>query len=713
VKSLQHHEPANPLAEASALEEVASWCRSRLRGDAGKRADAFEATVAERLEILGAIDADGETRAAVWLYSTSEAVGLAAVELRETFGESLASLVEGIRRMDVISNLSEGVLAGNADENFRKMLIAMIDDVRVVLVRLACQVQLLRQARDLPEARCEALGRETLEVFSPLANRLGIWQFKWELEDLAFRCIDPATYRDLARRLAERRIDRERYIDDFIALVHGLLDGAGIRGEVAGRPKHLYSIFKKMRRKQLAFDDIHDVRAVRLLVDSVADCYAALGLVHTRFPPIPGEFDDYIATPKENGYRSIHTAVVGPGGKAVEVQIRTFEMHEENELGVAAHWRYKERSPSDQATDGKIAWLRQLLEWKQEVGEGSEFFERFRNDTAEERIYVFTPRGKVIDLPAGSTPLDFAYAIHTDVGHRCRGARVNGRMVPLNTRLDTGARVEILTSRTGTPSRDWLSASLGYVKTQKARSRIQRWFKDEDFEHNAAAGRAALERELYRLGAADAAFDKLAAERGFRKVDDFLAAIGSGDLKVSQAVSPLKTRAEPRELPLKAAPAPAPRGSRGMSVQGVGNLLTQFAACCNPLPGDAIVGYITAGRGITVHRRDCRNVMRLEAARRERVIHIDWGSDDDETFPVDIEIRAFDRKGLLYDVSRVFRDANINVLSTLTESTARDHTASMRIRAEFSDVEQLSRLLAQVCQVPNVLDARRVGTPSS
>lgn len=702
MKSL-HHAGVDTAVEAG---EAPAWCRERV----GERLAELEETAAERVAILRAIDVGDEAVEAAWLYSAWELVELDVDTLARAFGPAMASLVSGIKRMDVISGLTDGGAGGNADENFRKMLISMIDDVRVVLVRLACQVQKLRRARDLDAARQRALGRETLEVFAPLANRLGIWQFKWELEDFAFRYTDPDTYRDLAKRLAEKRIDRERYIEEFIEVIRASLSQTGVTGEIAGRPKHLYSIYKKMRRKSLAFEDIHDVRAVRILVDSVAQCYAALGAVHTRFSPIPGEFDDYIATPKENGYRSIHTAVIGPGGKVVEVQIRTRDMHEENELGVAAHWRYKESGHQDRATDTKIAWLRQLLEWKQEVGEGSEFFEQFRNDTADERIYVFTPRGKVIDLPFGATPLDFAYAIHTDVGHRCRGAKVNGRMVTLNSSLSTGEQVEILTARNGTPSRDWLNASLGYVKTQKARSRIQRWFKAEDFEHNAAAGRTTLERELYRLGAQDTAFEKLAQARGYRKVDEFLAAIGSGDLKLSQAVSSLRPAGERRDvLPAATASrAPAPEG-RGMSVQGVGNLLTQFAACCNPLPGDAIVGYITQGRGITVHRRDCRNVLGMDARRRERVIHVDWGRDESETFPVDIEITAFDRKGLLHDISRIFNDASINVLSTVTDSRPRDHRAIMRLRAEFANVEQLSRLLSQLGQVPNVLDARRVG----
>jgi GTP pyrophosphokinase len=713
MRSLQHLEGVSSVTNgAERLAEVSDWCRALVDRVSPGNVDMLERIATERLDILRGIDAEIETQVAVWLYGAWELVDLDAETVARRFGASTASLVQGIKKMDAISSLTDGGGRGDSDENFRKMLISMIDDVRVVLVRLACQLQLMRQARTLDPEYQLRLGRETLEVFAPLANRLGIWQFKWELEDFAFRFVQPRAYKELAGHLAERRVDRERYIEAFMDDLRQMLGNAGIQCDVAGRPKHIYSIYRKMQKKHLDFAQITDVRAVRILVDSVADCYAALGLVHTGWRHIPGEFDDYIATPKENGYRSIHTAVIGPQGKVVEVQIRTFEMHDDNELGVAAHWRYKERSRQDQATDSKVLWLRQLLEWKQEVGEGSEFFERFRNDTAQERVYVFSPQGKVVDLPLGSTPIDFAYAIHTDIGHHCRGAKVGGRMVPLNHALRTGDQVEILTLRSGTPSRDWLNAALGYVKTQKARSRIQRWFKSEAFEQNLAAGRAALERELDRLGVQETPYDKLAAHQGFQKVDDFLAAIGSGDLRLSQAVSSLRPTVDRREsLPTS---LPSVQGEtrfgRGMSVQGVDNLLIQFAACCHPLPGDRIVGYITRSRGITVHRHDCANIARLDAIRGERVIPVEWGAEEDAAFPVDIEIWAFDRKGLLYDISRVFHDSGINVLSTASESHARDHAATMRIRAEIRDVEQLSRLLTQLGQVPNVRSARRVGS---
>ncbi len=711
VKSLQHID-GETVAEHDTPARVSSWALELAAVGGDETMTRLRERATARAGILAAIGAGAEAQAAAWLYTLTEEMEVDGERIRHRFGASLAELVAGIRRMDVVSTVTErGDRVAATDENFRKMLIAMIDDVRVVLVRLACQLEKLRSARELDADIRLDIGRETLEVFAPLANRLGIWQLKWELEDFAFRYTDPDSYKDLAGRLAERRVDRERYIESFRERLGECLAAAGIVADVAGRPKHIYSIYKKMRSKALRFDDINDVRAVRILVDSIADCYAALGVVHTTWPHIAGEFDDYIATPKENGYRSIHTAVIGPEGKVVEVQIRTREMHDANELGVAAHWRYKENSRQDDATDSKILWLRQLLEWKQEVGEGSEFFERFRNDTAEERIYVFSPKGKVVDLPAGATPLDFAYAIHTDVGHQCRGAKVNGRMVPLNRPLETGVQVEILTQRNGSPSRDWLNPSLGYVNTQKARSRIQRWFKAEDFDHNLAAGRASLERELYRLGAVDVAWDRLASQQGYRRVDDFLAALGSGDLKLSQAVAGLRPQVDRREADqIPASPrSPQRVRGRGLSVQGVGNLLTQFAACCSPLPGDPIVGYITQVRGITVHREDCPNILGMDQSREARIMKIEWGDDSVETFPVDIEITALDRKGLLYDISRVLRDANVNVLSTASQTSEKDNVALMRLRVEMSDVQQLSRVLTQVSQLPNVTDARRVG----
>ena len=705
MKSL-HHDVHNEGA-IRALDAELDWCQSLL---VEKRDQVcFSKLMRRRWEILDQIDADPECRLAMLLYTCGTLAELKRDQLVKKFGRHMADLVRGITTMDAISVVrsSEGPASGV--EDIRKMLIAMIDDVRVVLVQLACQLDILREAKDLEEEHRRQLGQATLDVFAPLANRLGIWQFKWELEDYALRYTNPQAYKTLARQLAEKRVDREQYIESFKSDLAGMLAQSNIPGEVAGRPKHIYSIYRKMQLKGLDLDSIHDVRAVRCLVDGIADCYSVLGLVHTRWSPVVGEFDDYIATPKHNGYQSIHTAVIGPQGKVVEVQIRTHEMHEANELGVAAHWRYKENRKQDGAMDSKILWLRQLLDWKQELGDSGSLYEQFRNEVDDQRVYVFTPRGKVIDLPRGATPLDFAYAIHTDIGHQCRGAKIGGRMVPLTHRLENGEQVDILTVRSGTPSRDWLNPSLGYVCTQRARSRIQRWFKTEDFEINLSAGRSVLERELDRLGAPDTAYETLAEQSGYRKVDEFLAAIGSGDLKLSQAVSSLRPSVE-RKTSWQNRPAVDRRDSQthGMEIQGVGNLLTHSAACCNPLPGDEIIGYITQGRGITIHRQDCGNILRLDEEKQARLISVQWGHRDAEVFPVDLEIKAIDRKGLLHDVSGVLKDLGVNVLSTATQSNEKSHTALMRIRVEVGDVNQLSQLLNKLVQVPNVTDARRL-----
>lgn len=686
------------------LAGIREWCLG-LIDDAQEREN-WHRTCVERESITESLGVDQDALAATWLYSSLESQYSSLSRIQRKFGNELSNLVRGIKRMDWITHQSNDNAAESSD-NFRKMLIAMIDDVRVVLVRLSCQLQQLRVAKNImSEEEQTLLGKQTLDIYAPLANRLGIWQLKWELEDYSFRYLYPDVYMGLARRLSEKRIDREQYIENFTSSVKDILDQAGIGASVVGRPKHLYSIYKKMQKKGLEFDRIHDIRAVRILVGNVAECYASLGLVHTRFSPVPGEFDDYIATPKENGYRSIHTAVVGEGGRIVEVQIRTHEMHDENELGVAAHWRYKETTRQDSSVDSKILWLRQLLEWKDEVGETDADLEQFHNETVEERIYVFSPKGRVVDLPFGSTPLDFAYAIHTDVGHQCRGARVNGRMVNLNYALSTGEQVDILTQRSGTPSRDWLNASSGYVHTHKAKSRIQRWFKEADFDQNVSAGRAALDRELYRLGSVDTGYEKLATQSNYKKVDEFLGAIGSGDLKLSHAVSSIRPAIETRKR--KTRPSPSLPVNKGMEVQGVGNLLTHFAVCCNPLPGDEIVGYITQGKGVAIHRADCGNILRLEVERVERLVQVDWGGAVDNGFEVEVEIFAIDRQGLLHDVSQVLTDIGVNVLATSTQSDTDEHSAYMRFRLQINDVRQLSHVLTKISMVPNVTDVRRI-----
>ncbi len=634
-------------------------------------------------------------------------------KLKEKFGGEVTNLVDGATQMSLMPVLSGDLESARevSAENLRRMLIAMVNDVRVVLIKLALHLQSLRSIKDAPGDARQKAAREALDVYAPLANRLGVWQFKWEMEDWSLRYLHPESYHTIAAKLAERRADRENYIDAFVATLKKALTGAGVEAEVYGRPKHIYSIWRKMQRKDTDFENIYDVRAVRVLVNSVADCYSALGVVHTNWRHIAGEFDDYIATPKENNYQSIHSAIVGPDGKVVEVQIRTYEMHESNELGVAAHWHYKENVKRDKGVDSKVLWLRQLLEWKDELPDTSELRQHFRDDVFDQRVYVFTPRGEVMDLPKESTPVDFAYAVHTEVGHRCRGAKVNGKIVPLNHQLQNGERVEILTVKKGGPSRDWMSPHLGYLHTSRARARVARWFKEENYDENVAAGRVALDRELHRLGVSDVSFEKLANHLDYKKVDDFLAAIGCGDLKTSRAVSLLKnqlsTRQEP-ELPTIPAARKRPGSAQGVEVLGVGNLLTHMANCCRPLPGDEIIGYITRTRGVTIHRRDCANMLRLQDAQWDRFVEVEWGDRQDVSYPVDVSLKAYDRNGLLHDITTVLTDANIGLQAVDLKTDKTDGLAFITLTLDISDIEKLSQVLGRISRVPNVIDVRRI-----
>ncbi len=662
--------------------------------------------------ILHELQLDHETIVAALLHDVVEDTDISLDEIRKRFGASIAHLVDGVTKMDVIQEFGDDNQHDKKQtESLRKMLLAMVEDVRVVLVKLADRLHNLRTLKALPRDRQLVIARETLDIFAPLASRLGVWQLKWEMEDLSFRYLEPEIYRQIAAQLAERRVDREKYIQRFIDTVTADLERAEVHAEVSGRPKHIHSIWNKMKRKDLDFEHIFDIRGVRILTDSVQDCYAALGMVHTRWPHVAGEFDDYIATPKENDYQSIHTAVIGPGGKTVEVQVRTREMHERNELGVAAHWRYKEGGKGDENLERKVLWLRQLLEWKDEVADANEFVDRVKSEVFEDRVYVFTPKGSVIDLPKGATPIDFAYAIHTEVGHRCRGAKVNGRIVPLTYALQTGEKVDVLTVKKGGPSRDWLSPHLGYTKTSKAHSRIQRWFRQENAEQNIATGRQLLEREFQRLALSDVNLEKLARKLKFNKADDMFAKIAEGELKPSRAAGVAQDLVAPRtaeEVTVRTIPEARKRRAGGdFRIEGVGNLLTHIANCCNPLPGDPIIGYITQGRGVTIHRKDCHNILRSLTNAPERLVEVSWGEEGDDTYPIDIVISAYDRQGLLRDVSSVLADARINVTAINTQTDKHDHFARMTLTVEVSDIDKLSQVLAKLTQLPNVVEARR------
>jgi GTP pyrophosphokinase len=669
--------------------------------------------------ILADLRLDYETIAAAVLHDVLEDTPITPEELSSQFGKTVAKLVDGVTKMGQIQEYRGQSKKSKKEqaqaESLRKMFLAMVDDVRVVLIKLADRTHNMRTLYPLRDEKRKRIARETMEIFAPLANRLGIWQIKWELEDLSFRYLEPELYKKIASMVDERRLNRERYINMVAEKLKMELKKRGIEAEVSGRPKHIYSIWKKMRRKGVDFDQIYDVRAVRVLVKEIADCYASLGIVHTLWRPIPGEFDDYIAAPKDNLYQSLHTAVIGPEGKTIEVQIRTCEMHQHAELGVAAHWRYKEGSKTDPVFDQKVNWLRSLMEWKEDVVDAHEFLDQVKAEVFQDRVHVLTPGGDVVDLPHGSTPIDFAYHIHTEVGHRCRGAKVNGRIVPLSYELKNGDQVEILTAKRGGPSRDWMNSHLGYVKTARARAKIRYWFKHQNYEENVSNGRIILERELHRLGLPEINFEKLAHEFKFHKVDDFLAAIGRNDVGITQLISVINRAvalAEPEEQEewqlLAPLPMPVRQQSTGVQVQGVGNLLTNLAQCCRPVPGDPeIIGYITQGRGVTIHRGDCPNVLRLREKSPERLIAVDWGIQRDVTYPVDIQIEAFDRPGLLRDITGVFANEKINLSTVNVVTRKKEHKAKVLATLDISNIDQLSRALAKVEQLPNVTEVRR------
>jgi len=584
--------------------------------------------------ILLGLHMDHETIAATALHAVPNFLDDWSEVLTERFGRNVTSLVEGISRMEQIRQFSEIRTPSSKDkdesahqiESLRQMLLAMVEDIRVVLIKLAERTQTLRNLSGAPTDQQQQIAQETQSIFAPLANRLGVWQIKWELEDLSTRYLEPVLYKQVAKLLDERRVDREQYINDVLALLKQKLEQAGIKGEVSGRPKHIYSIINKMKRKHLDFDQLYDVRAVRVLVDDLEQCYAALSIVHELWQPIQKEFDDYIARPKSNGYRSLHTAVLGPRNLAVEVQIRTRQMHHDSELGVAAHWRYKENKKSESGVDAKIAWLRQILEWKAELADNG-LQEQFKNEVLHDRVYVLTPQGKVIDLPVGATPVDFAYVVHTDLGHRTRGAKLDGSIVPLNTKLQNGQRVEILSTKQGGPSRDWLSAKLGFLQSARARAKVRRWFSEQNLDDSIAQGRILLDRELHRIGVTDINQEKLAQRLHFNKLDDLLAGLGRNEITTHRI-----TLAIQQELPTKvivpktaAAKPAAPRASStGVLIEGVDNLVIRMAKCCKPEAPNAIVGYITRDRGITIHAKDCSFMLRVPEDKHDRLLDAVW-----------------------------------------------------------------------------------------
>jgi len=663
---------------------------------------------------LAALRLDGATRAAGLLFAVPEYAGNAGERLEAQFGAGVATLVAGVWKLNRLRVVTRGLAAQGAKEAdrqpqaevLRKMLLAMVEDIRVVLIRLASRTRTLRFLARAPDESRVPVARETLDIYAPLANRLGVWQLKWELEDLSFRFLEPALYKRIAQMLDERRAEREGFIAQAIDALARALAAAGVRAEVSGRPKHIYSIYSKMQAKGLDFGELHDVRALRVLVDEVKDCYAALGVVHDLWQPIPKEFDDYISRPKANDYRSLHTAVVGPDGRALEVQIRTHEMHRHAELGVAAHWRYKEgRSARGDPFDEKIAWLRQVLAWRDEVVDAADWVEQSKRAALDQTVYVLTPQGRVIDLPRGATPIDFAYALHTDLGHRCRGAKVDGVMVPLDTVLENGQRVDIVAAKAGGPSRDWLTQPR-YLASSRARHKVRQWFNAEELARTVAAGRQVVEREIQRERGARANLEELARGLGFDKPDDLFAAVGREEVGTRALQIALRGPQEP-EAPAEAVVAKKSKagGGGGILFVGVDRLMTQLARCCKPVPPDPIIGFVTRGRGISVHRRDCASLGHLLARQPERMIEAQWGARGDQVYPVEIAVQAHDRQGLLRDVSEVLSKERINV--TAVNTLTRNHVANMAFTVEVADLDHLKRALAQIGEVGGVMSARR------
>ena len=632
------------------------------------------------------------------------------------------ALLDGQHAAEQVWTLHAGRAQHVRAEGLRRLLLALVRDLRVILILLARQLVRMRAAATLPEAERIALAQLCADIHAPLANRLGIWQLKWELEDLAFRYLQPDTYKRIARLLDEKRGDRERFIEDVKSGIRGALEQAGVRADVAGRPKHIFSIWKKMQRKDVPFGELYDVRAVRVLVDDVATCYAALGVVHQLWPPVRSEFDDYIANPKGNHYRSLHTAVIGPEGRTLEVQIRTHEMHAHSELGVAAHWRYKEgggsgASGAASGFDRKIAWMRQLLDRTEaDAGDEDALLAGLRTDLVEDRIYLLTPKGEVVDLPHGGTVLDFAYHVHTEVGHRCRGAKVNGRIVPLNFRPNTGDRVEILTAKTSEPRRDWLMSGSGFLASARSRDKVRAWFHKLDRARNLQAGRELLERELKRLALHQWDLAPALAKFHLPSLDELHVAVALGDVSPSQVARALHDHAQAqlrgesdRELAVRPEAKQRAKPTDRFVVEGVGNLLTQIARCCQPVAGDAIAGYLTRGRGVSIHREACAALHRLLATHPERLLPVEWGERGDASYSVDVLVRGFERKGLLKDLANLIAQHGAHVLAISSRVDAASGLAEFTFTLKVRDFDQLGQLLGRLNAVPGVDDARRLG----
>ncbi|MGE3919482.1 MAG: GTP diphosphokinase [Gammaproteobacteria bacterium] len=665
-------------------------------------------------DILEELDLDIDTIAAAIVYPAVHYADLHLEDISEQLNKTIARLVDGVSQMEAIRNLHlQQLHRHNQIDKFRKMLLAMVEDVRVVLMKLAERTFIIRAASILPKAKQQEIAQEIKDIYAPLANRLGIGQIKWELEDFAFRYLESDIYKDIAKQVDQKRHERETYIKNIIIELEAALKKEDIQTfEVSGRAKHIYSIYGKMTRKKVDFSQIYDVLAVRVLVNTVEDCYKVLAIAHALWKSIPEEFDDYITNPKPNGYRSLHTAVLGPQSRNLEIQIRTFTMHQESELGIAAHWVYKEGASSRSAYDQKIAWLRQVIDWQKELAKSDETTEIPETKIFEDRVYVFTPNSEIIDLPQGATPLDFAYLIHTQIGHRCKGAKINGNIVPLTYQLKTGDRVEILTSKNPNPSRDWLNPNLHYLISSRAKAKVLHWFKLQDYDKNRHDGHEIFARELKRLGLDNIRVEQLSEHFSQKTTEDFYAAIGAGDIRISQIIGAIELlhRTEqaqkPTETVLPIKREVSHKIPKGITIEGVGNLLTSIAKCCHPLPGDEIVGYITQGKGVMIHKQDCLNVSNIDEKQKERLLEVTWG-EERAFYPVDIDVTAYERPGLVRDITGLLAQDKINLLSLTTNADKQEHSVAIHATIEIEDLSSLSRILDRINQIPNISSAKR------
>jgi guanosine-3',5'-bis(diphosphate) 3'-pyrophosphohydrolase len=686
------------LRKAFEVAEVAHHAQVRVTGEP------YITHPIAAAQILADIGIDPIAVTAAILHDVPEDTDFTLTDIEEQFGSEVAQLVDGVTKL---SKFSTHTHEEQQAENIRKMFLAMAADIRVVLIKLADRLHNMRTLYALPSDKQVRIARQTLEIYAPLAERLGIWNVKWELEDLAFKTLQPEDYRELARMLDTRRKGREAFIHRAMDALRPELVKAGIEAELSGRPKHLYSIWKKMQRKGADIGEIYDVYAIRVLVSEIRDCYAALGVVHSMWRPIPGQFDDYIAVPKPNLYQSLHTAVIALDGQPLEIQIRTQSMHQVSEVGIAAHWRYKEGSRSDREYDQKLAWLRQVMDWQRDVSSATEFVEGVKLDVFQDQVFVFTPKGEVKDLPAGATPLDFAYRIHTDVGHRCIGAKANNRLVPLDYKLKNGDIVEIVTTKgEHGPSRDWMNV----VRTSHAKEKIRQWFKRQERDENIAHGRESLERELRRLARTNLGAvgqDKLleiAAVYRFDTLDDFYAAVGYGAVGAQQVVTRLGVVDDAQLALPPTAPPPSPSRQGGVRVKGVGDLLVRFGKCCHPIPGDPIIGFITRGKGVTVHLRSCQTV--IGEREQARLIEVEWEGKTQQTYPISIRLEAYDRTGLLSDITQVVAENKVNILSANVAVTP-DRTATVRATLEVASVAQLAKVMGRLEQLKDVISVQR------